>query len=76
MRKPVKPLFDAPSGKHWSKRLPMEQRRNIVLKSHKGNYYNSWKAMDYLSKGTHDKKTKELSRADANYFYRMYNKGK
>ena len=68
--KKVKPLFPTPTGKHWSKRLPMEQRRNIVLKNHRGNYLKSAQAMDFLSKGTSDKRTRELARYDANYFFK------
>jgi hypothetical protein len=69
-KKEVKPLFEPLSGSHWSKRLPMEKRRNIVLRNHRGNYLKSAQAMDFLSKGTADKKTKELSRSDANYFFK------
>ncbi len=70
-KKEVKPLFEPLSGQHWSKRLPMEKRRSIVLKNHRGNYLKSAQAMDFLSKGTANKRTKELSRADANYFFRV-----
>lgn len=74
MKKKQKPLFPPPSGATWSKRLPMEKRRAIVLKRHKGNYLKAAQSMDYLSKGTSDKKTKELSRADYNYFYKKWSK--
>jgi len=74
-KKEVKPLFEPLSGSHWSKRLPMEKRRNIVLRNHRGNYLKSAQAMDFLSKGTSDKRTKELARQDANYFFRMARHG-
>jgi len=74
-KKEVKPLFEPLSGSHWSKRLPMEKRRNIVLRNHRGNYLKSAQAMDFLSKGTADKRTKELARQDANYFFRMARSG-
>ena len=74
-KKEVKPLFEPLSGSHWSKRLPMEKRRNIVLRNHRGNYLKSAQAMDFLSKGTADKRTKELARQDANYFFRMARHG-
>lgn len=70
MKKKVKPLFPPPSGKAWSKRLPMSTRRNIVLRNHKGDYLKSAQAMDYLAKGSADSKTKELARADANFFFK------
>ena len=69
-KKEVKPLFEPLSGSHWSKRLPMEKRRSIVLRNHRGNYLKSAQAMDFLSKGTSDKRTRELARYDANYFFR------
>jgi len=31
--------------------------------------------MDYLAKGSHDKKTKELASADREYFRRQWRKG-
>jgi hypothetical protein len=74
--KKAKPLFPPPSGKNWSKRLPMEKRRAIVLKNKKGDYLKAAQAMDYLAKGTMDKKTRELSSADREYFRRMWAKGK
>lgn len=74
-KKEVKPLFKPLSGSHWSKRLTAEKRRNIVLRNHRGNYLKSAQAMDFLSKGTSDKKTKELSRVDANYFFRRARSG-
>ena len=74
MRKPNKPLFPPPSGRHWSKRLPTEQRRNIVLKNHRGNYLKSGQAMDFLAKGTMDKRTRELASADREYFFREHRK--
>lgn len=74
--KKAKPLFPPPSGKNWSKRLPMDERRRIVLKNHKGNYLKSAQAMDYLAKGTMDKRTRELASADREYFRRMWAKGK
>ena len=74
-KKEVKPLFEPLSGSHWSKRLPMDKRRNIVLRNHRGNYLKSAQAMDFLSKGTSDKRTKELARQDANYFFRMARHG-
>jgi hypothetical protein len=74
-RKEVKPLFEPLSGSHWSKRLPMEKRRNIVLRNHRGNYLKSAQAMDFLAKGTIDKKTKILARSDADYFFKNYRKG-
>jgi len=74
--KKVKPLFPPPSGKHWSKRLPMDKRRTIVLKNHKGNYLKAAQAMDFLGKGTHDKETRRLAEADEAYFRRMWAKGK
>ncbi len=75
MKKKPKPLFPTASGASWSKRLPATKRRDIVLRKHKGNYLKSAQAMDYLSKGTHDKPTRELARADYNYFHRMWAKG-
>jgi hypothetical protein len=74
-RKETKPLFEPLSGQHWSKRLPMEKRRSIVLRNHRGNYLKSAQAMDYLAKGTADKRTKELARHDANYFFRRARSG-
>jgi len=74
-KKAVKPLFEPLSGAHWSKRLPMDKRRSIVLKNHRGNYLKSAQAMDFLSKGTIDKRTKELSRQDANYFFKEARNG-
>ncbi len=71
-KKEVKPLFEPLSGSHWSKRLPMEKRRNIVLRNHRGNYLKSAQAMDFLSKGTSDKETKQKARADSDYFYKRY----
>ncbi len=73
MKKKQRPLFPE-SGLSWSKRLPMKKRRSIVLKRHKGNYLKAAQAMDYLAKGTWDKKTKELARADYNYFYKIWEK--
>jgi hypothetical protein len=74
-KKEVKPLFEPLSGSHWSKRLPMDKRRSIVLRNHRGNYLKSAQAMDYLSKGTADKRTKELARQDSNYFFRRARSG-
>lgn len=74
MKKEVKPLFET-SGTRWSKRLPAYKRREIVLKNHKGDYLKSARAMDYLAKGSWDKKTKELARADSDYFYRKFRNG-
>jgi hypothetical protein len=68
------PLFPK-SGASWSKRLPTDERRRIVLKNHKGDYLKSAQAMDFLSKGTWDKRTKELSRMDANYFFKEARNG-
>lgn len=76
MRKPNKPLFPTPTGKHWSKRLPMEQRRKIVLRNHENSYLKSGQAMDFLAKGTMDKRTKELASADREYFFKEHRKGK
>lgn len=76
MKKENKPLFPPPSGKVWSKRLPMEQRRRIVLRNHKGSYLKSGQAMDYLAKGTQDKRTRELASADREYFFREHRKGR
>ena len=73
--KKVKPLFPIPSGASWSKRLPATKRRDIVLRNHKKNYLKSAQAMDYLAKGSHDKKTKELASADREYFRRQWRKG-
>lgn len=70
-----RPLFPDEKGSHWSKRLPTDERRKIVLKNHKGNYLKSARAMDFLSKGTIDKKTKELSRIDSNYFFKEARNG-
>jgi len=74
-KKEVKPLFEPLSGSHWSKRLPMEKRRSIVLRNHRGNYLKSAQAMDFLSKGTSDSKTKILARSDSDYFFKNYRKG-
>jgi hypothetical protein len=74
-KKEVKPLFEPLSGSHWSKRLPMEKRRSIVLKNHRGNYLKSAQSMDFLAKGTSDKKTRELARQDSNYFFKRYRSG-
>ena len=76
MKKPAKPLFPTPTGKHWSKRLPTEKRRNIVLRNHHGSYLKSGQAMDYLAKGTIDKRTRELASADREYFFREHRKGR
>jgi hypothetical protein len=75
-KKEVKPLFEPLSGSHWSKRLPMDKRRNIVLRNHRGNYLKSAQAMDFLSKGTIDKKTKILARSDSDYFLKEHRRGK
>jgi hypothetical protein len=75
-KKEVKPLFEPLSGSHWSKRLPMEKRRSIVLRNHRGNYLKSAQAMDYLAKGNPDKKTRELSSVDREYFRKEYRKRK
>lgn len=69
--KPVKPLFPK-VDKVWSKRLAAGKRRGIVLKNHKGNNLKAAQAMDYLAKGTWEKKTKELASADAAYFFHQY----
>jgi hypothetical protein len=73
-KKEVKPLFEPLSGSHWSKRLPMEKRRNIVLRNHRGNYLKSAQAMDFLSKGTADKETKQKARSDSDYFFKIARK--
>lgn len=74
--KKAKPLFPPPTGKNWSKRLPMEQRRRIVLRNHKGNYLKSAQSMDYLAKGTMDKRTRELASSDREYFFKEFRKKK
>ena len=54
----------------------MEQRRKIVLRNHQNSYLKSGQAMDFLAKGTMDKKTKELASADRDYFLKEHRKGK
>jgi hypothetical protein len=60
----------------WHKNQPSEKRRKLALKAHKGDKLATARALQALANVTTDKTTKKLARADAVYFYNLYNKGK
>ena len=60
----------------WRKDQSATTRRRLALKSHKGNKLATARALQSLANITVDKATKKLARADALYFYSLYNKSK
>ena len=60
----------------WQKNLPATKRRQLSLRSHKGDKLATARALQALANVTTDKQTKKLARADAAYFYDLYRKGK
>jgi hypothetical protein len=53
----------------WEKDMPLEKRRDLVLKAHKGNYLASARSMQALANVTTDMETKKQAAIDADYFF-------
>lgn len=60
----------------WSKELPMNVRRAKTLKAHKGDRLATARSLNALANVTTDKRTEQLARADARYFFGEYAKTK
>jgi len=56
----------------WEKGMPQGERRQLVLKAHKGDELASARAMQSLANVTTDRETKREARADATYFFSEY----
>lgn len=57
----------------WKKDMPKTERRDMVLKAHKGDELASAKAMQALANVTTDRETQSAARGDALYFYSQHN---
>ncbi len=53
----------------WMKDMPMDKRRRLVLKAHKGDKLSSARSMQSLANVTTDRETKRAARADAVFFF-------
>jgi len=63
-------------GRHtgWSKDDSQTTRRSAILKSRRGNYLKSARALMALSNVSQDKETSRKARADSLYFYKLHAK--
>lgn len=60
----------------WDKDQSAAYRRRLVLTAHKGNILASGRAMQALANVTVDKRTAQLARQDALYFFAKHKKGR
>ena len=60
----------------WQKTMPIEERRDLALEAHGGDYLAAARALQALSNVTKDKTTKAKAGTDARYFYRMHRNSK
>lgn len=60
----------------WKKDMPEGERRQLVLKAHKGDELSSARSMQAKANVTTDRETKRKARADAQYFFRKHRIGK
>jgi len=58
----------------WSKSLSANERRELVLESHDGDYLSAARSKQALANLTKDRDTKKKAQADADYFYLLYRK--
>lgn len=70
-RKKVK-WFEKGEPLNWRKTDSQAKRRREALKSRKGDYLATARALMALSNVTTDSKTKSLARSDSYYFFAMH----
>lgn len=66
--------FETGKPLNWSKDDSMTTRRRAALKSRRGDYLKTARALNALANVTQDKETERKARADAKHFYAMYRK--
>ena len=60
----------------WEKDMPTEERRNLMLDAHGGDYLSAARALQALANVTRDRETKAKAASDAVFFYTEYKKYK
>lgn len=68
--------FDPQGDTGWSKKLPPDERRALMLKAHGGDQLAAGRALLALHNVTKDRETKNYARQDAEYFFRMHRKNR
>ena len=58
----------------WRKDDPMAKRRNKSLRAHGGDALATGRALQALANVTTDKRTAQLAKADADYFFKLHKK--
>ena len=56
----------------WKKTLPMNTRRKVMLKAHKGNALSAARSLQALANVTTDKETRRTAESDAKYLFRQH----
>lgn len=75
-KKPVIKWFEAGKKLNWSKTDGQNRRRESALKSRRGNYLKTARALLALANVTADLETERKARADAIYFFQKHKDSK
>jgi hypothetical protein len=66
--------FEAGRSLGWHKDDSQQTRRRAALKSRRGNYLKTARALQSISNVTQDRETARKAKADAEYFFMMHRK--